>query len=81
MSWSETNPNLRFERPPRSLSHRAIAVGVGLAIFTLLWILLPSSTLYWLLLFFLGVLVWVASYGWRQALSTLIVLLRRLEQL
>jgi hypothetical protein len=80
MSWSEINSNLRFEHRPQPLPHRAIAIGVGLGIFTLLWILIPSSALYWLLLLSLAVLLWVASYGWRQSLVVLIALLNRLEQ-
>ena len=81
MNWTEVNPNLRFERQPRPLPHRLIAIGVGIGIFTLLWILIPSSALYWLLLPVVAGLVWIASYGWRQALAVLIALLLRLEQL
>jgi hypothetical protein len=80
MDWSENIPNLRFERQPHPIPHRAIAIGVVLGIFTLMWILIPPSALYWLLLPFLAVLVWAASYGWRQSLAALIVLLHRLEQ-
>ena len=80
MEWVEINPNLRFERRPRPLPHRAIAIGVGLVVFTLLWTLVPHSALYWLLLPLLAVLLWAASYGWRQALVALIALLRRLER-
>ena len=81
MNWTETDPNLRFERRPRPRPYRAIAIGVGLGIFTLLWRLIPSRTLYWLLLPTVAGLVWVASYGWRQALAILITLLIRFEQL
>ena len=81
MNWSEVNSNLRFERRPRPLPHRVIAMGVGLGIFTLLWTLVPHSALYWLLLPLLAALVWAASYGWRQSLAALIALLRRLERL
>ena len=81
MEWTEFNPNLNFERPARRLPYRAIAVGVGLGIFTLIWRIIPDRTLYWFLLILIGVLVWVASYGWREALSALITLLVRLEKL
>ena len=81
MSWRVINPDLRFERRPRRLPHRAIAVGVGLGIFTLLWRLVPPGTLYWLLLPLLAALLCVASYGWRQSLAALITLLARFEQL
>ena len=80
MNWTEMNPNLRFERRAHPIPYRVIAIGVGLGIFTLLWTLIPSRTLYWLLLSLMAVLVWVASYGWRQALAALIRLLHRLEQ-
>ena len=80
MNWSETNSNLRFERRPPPLPYRVIAVAVGLGIFTLLWVLIDHGTVYWLLLPILAALVWVASYGWRQALAVLITLLHRLEQ-
>ena len=80
MDWSEITPNLRFERQPHPLPHRAIAIGSVLSIFTLMWILIPPGALYWLLLPLLAVLVWAASYGWRQSLAALIALLHRLEQ-
>lgn len=81
MTWTEANPNLRFERRRRPIPYRAIAIGVGLGIFTLLWRLIPPRTLFWLLLILVAGLVWVASYGWRQALAALITLLVRFEQL
>jgi len=80
MNWTEIKPDLRFERRPRPLPYRAIAVGVSLGIFTLLWMLIPPNALYWLLLPLLAVLVWVASYGWRQSLAVLITLLHQLER-
>jgi hypothetical protein len=80
MDWTEANSNLHFERRSRPLPYRVIAIGVGLGIFTLLWILIPPGILYWLLLPLLAVLVWAASYSWRQALTALIALLHRLEQ-
>jgi hypothetical protein len=81
MDWTATNPNLRFERHPRSLPHRLIAIGVSLGVFTLLWTLVPQGALYWLLAPLLAGLVWAASYGWRQALAALIALLHRLQRL
>ena len=81
MNWRVVNPDLHFERQPRRVPHRAIAIGVGLTIFTLLWRLIPSGVLYWLLLPLVAGLVWAASYGWRQTLAALITLLAKLEQL
>ena len=80
MNWTEESLNLRFERRRRALPHWLIPVGLTLALFTLLWMLVPHSVLYWMLLPLLGVLAWVATYGWRQSLATLIALLHRLEQ-
>ena len=81
MNWTEPNPDLRFGRRPRPLSHRLIAVGVGLALFTVLWTLVPSGTLFWLLLPILAAVIWAASYGWRQSVAALIAFLARLEHL
>jgi hypothetical protein len=55
-------------------------VGVTLILFTIFWLLIPSSAMYWLLLLGIGVLMWVATYGWRAALTNLIHFLRTLEQ-
>jgi hypothetical protein len=37
--------------------------------------------MFWLLLFSIAVLLWIASYGWRMALTTLIGFLQWLEQI
>ena len=71
---------LRFARQSRPASGRLVSVGLALVIFTLLWVLVPHSTLYWLLLPLVMVLVWMASYGWRQALASLHELIHRLVQ-
>ncbi len=82
MDRTDAYSNLRFEQPPRTLLRsRIVPIGVVLTVFTVLWFLIPPNTLYWLLLALLAVLVWIASYGWRQALAVFIVLLHRLEQL
>ena len=81
MDWSGMSPELRFERRPRAVPYRLIAVGVALAVFTLLWFFVDHGSLFWLLLFLVAVLSWVASYGWRQSLVTLIRLLRYLQAL
>ena len=71
---------LRFARQSRPASRRLVSVGLAVVIFTLLWVLVPHSTLYWLLLPLVMVLVWIASYGWRQALVSLHELIHRLVQ-
>jgi len=58
---------------------RLIAVGVGIAVYTALWFLVPQDTLFWLLLPAVAVLTWVGTYGWRWALAALHAQLHRLE--
>ena len=73
--------SLRFERPRRLNIPKWAVVGAGLLLFTLLWWLVPPTAMFWLLLPALGILGWVASFGWRAALVTLHGLLDRLERL
>ena len=80
MNWTTDTPNLRFDRQSRTLRHRLAAVGLILAVFTLLWTIVPHGVLYWAFLPLITAMGWVASYGWRQALAVLITLLVRLEQ-
>lgn len=78
---AEAFSGLRFERRRPRLPRRPVAICGGLCLFTLLWIIVPTRALYWLLLPLLAALVWMASYGWRSALSTLLELLHRLERM
>jgi hypothetical protein len=80
MNWTEVRSDLRFERR-RTVPQRLIAIGGILAIFTLLWVVVPHGVLYWLGLFLLALLAWVASYGWREWLVVMIDILHRLERL
>ena len=80
MDRKESYTGLRFERRSETFPRRLIPIGVALACFTLLWWLVPHSTLYWLLLPLVGLLTWVASYGWRSAAVALHDLLHRLEE-
>ena len=70
---------LRFDRRSLAIPRRLVPVGVVLAGFTFLWLLIPGSALYWLLLPLVGLLAWVGSYGWRQALTALHDLLHHLS--
>jgi hypothetical protein len=80
---NQTDPfrNLNFSVRQRQLPARLIAVIVALVIFTILWRAIPGDALYWLLTLILAVGVWLASYGWRQAITHLIRFLQTLEQL
>lgn len=71
---------LRFERHIRRIPRRLVVVGVALVSFTLLWWVVPTSALYWLLLPLVGLLAWMASYSWRQALGVVRDLLDRIDQ-
>ncbi len=60
--------NLHFANRTATWPRRLIPVGIALTVFTILWVLVPASALYWLLLPLVALAVWVASYGWRKAL-------------
>jgi hypothetical protein len=79
MTTSNPFQNLRFARASR-IPARPIFIAVSLLLFALLWWLVPPAVLFWLLLMLLAVVLWVASYGWRDANRALQALLRRLEQ-
>ena len=82
MNKVPTYQNIRFDRRiPRPFLKRALIVCLAIIISTVLWRSLPIGTQYWMWMPLVAILTWVASYGWRQALSSLIVFLRRLEQL
>ena len=72
---------LRFDRRipaiPPVLTTLAIAGGV----FTVMWLAIPTDTLYWILLPMVLMLVWLARFGRREALAVIIGWLRRLENL
>lgn len=70
--------NLHFDSRASAWPRRLIPVGIALALFTILWVLVPASALYWLLLPLVAVVVWAASYGWRKALSVLHDLLHQI---
>lgn len=81
MDQTDAFRNLNFTIRRRQLSARLIAVIVALVIFTILWRIVPPEALYWLLALCLAVGVWLASYGWRQAIFILIRFLQTLERL
>ena len=72
---------LHFERPTRIRFPRLIAMGLGVIFFSITWLCVPHNVLFWLLLLPVCGSIWVASYGWRQALTILLAWLHRLEQL
>jgi hypothetical protein len=78
---SEPYKGLRLARTVRLIPPRLAAVAVAAVVYGLLWWLVPTSGLFWLLLATVVCLVWVASFGWRPAVSALVAFLRRLEGL
>jgi len=80
MNQPKSYQGLQFERHTPAAFRRLIPIGAALALFTLLWGVVPHSVLYWLLLVVVAALIWMASYGWRQAIAALIALLHRLEE-
>lgn len=80
MEDNTTYRNLRFERRHWSFPRRWIPIIMATVLFTLMWGLIPHNAMYWLLAPLVTALAWIATYGWRQALASLILFLHRLEQ-
>jgi uncharacterized YccA/Bax inhibitor family protein len=73
--------SLRFDRTvTRPVNRRLVIVIASVVAFALLWAIIPSATMFWLLGLIIGGLVWVASFGYRPALARLIKFLQKLEQ-
>lgn len=81
MNWTDSFSNMEFNRQQRSIPRIFIALCVSQVIFTLTWILLSETAMFWLCFFSLAVFTWIASFGWRDALSRFILFLHRLEKL
>ena len=80
MNKSGQYRGLNFDRSIRVLSPRIISLVIAAVLFSLAWWALPPSTLYWLTLIAILVLVWTASFAWREALAYLINFLHTLER-
>jgi hypothetical protein len=79
---NQTDPfrNLNFEFRRSRPTPRLLTLGAAFIIFSLLWLIVPSGILYWLLLPVILGLTWAASYGWRPAVVTLVDFLNSLLQ-
>ena len=75
MNNSDLFGNLNFRARAGRVPGRLWAVAAAFVIFTLLWLIVPQSGLYWLLLPVILCLTWAASYGWRPAVAASIQLL------
>ena len=81
MNKSNAYHGLNFNLRRRRIPSRIITVAATMVIFTLIWWVIPHSTLFWLLLPILAGLSWMASYGWRQGISILVRFLQNLERM
>lgn len=81
MNKSAPYENLRPRTFQRRVPGRAIAVAVAALMYVLLVRLVPEAGVRWITFFVLLIAVWAASYGWRDAVRSLIRLMHRLEQL
>ncbi|MGD8457502.1 MAG: hypothetical protein PVF83_14060 [Anaerolineales bacterium] len=73
--------NLNFDRTINRIPRRLIpTIGIPIG-FSILWHFASPSTTFWFLFFSLAILSWAASYGWRQALTSLIDMLQQVAQL
>ena len=68
--------NLKFDR--KHVPWKPVSVLIAIVIMSIAQWLLNPNTFFWFSLVVVGILVWVANYGWRQALITLIYFLNRL---
>lgn len=80
MNGTKANATLHLEKTTGATGRRLIFSAVCLIIFTLLWAIVPSQVLYWLLLLPLGILTWMASNGWRQSLHIVHEEIHHLEE-
>lgn len=79
MEFLSKYQNLHFNRRIPAIPPVLVTlVGAGAA-FVVMWLTIPTTALFWLLLPIVLVLVWLARFGWRAGLATLIAFLRRLE--
>ena len=63
------------------ISRRQLTIAVSIVVFIILWNVIPSTFLFWVMFpLFIG-LVWVASYGWNKAVHQLIHFMHRIENL
>jgi hypothetical protein len=72
---------LRLDRRIPAIPRTVVVLGIAGVVFSVIWAVVPAGALYWLLLPIVLVLVWLASFGWREGVSALIATLRRLENM
>lgn len=71
---------LSFEAGRRfNINPRMATAALSVIAFSILWWTVPSNRLYWPLAISLAIFTWMASYGWQQALASLIRFLESLK--
>lgn len=74
------NPFEEFDfRPRRPIAPLALFEAIGMVGLILAWWLVPRGVLLVILLPIIAALIWVASFGWRQALARLIEVLQEIQ--
>ena len=71
--------NLNFRRWANRQNRRLMIFIISVLGYLILMWVLPDSVLVTTLLFLVPVLIWVASYGWRTALTQVIRYLHRFQ--
>lgn len=65
--------NFDFERRAgRNIPLVVLPIG-----FTILWVILPAGTVYWITLLLIFILTYIAGFGWEQAFADLIHFLKQ----
>ena len=71
--------HLHFERRLPRMHPRLVVFLAAVGMYALLWWILPAPAFLTLLFFITPILVWTASYSWREALAHIIRYLERLQ--
>ena len=64
--------SISFDRTLQRVPRRAPIVMIPIILIILAWRFFPVNAFFWLSLMGVAILAWVASFGWRLALSNLI---------
>ena len=77
MNEHQKYQGLNFERVKPQLSSALVSIIAASLVFTAVWLVLPRQTSFLLTLIAVVVLTWMASFGWEDALESLIRFLER----
>ena len=77
MDDQEIFQGLNFERAKPRLSSALISIIAVSLVFTAVWLVLPRQASFFLTLIVIALLTWMASFGWEDALESLIRFLER----